>query len=222
MVGHIAKLVEAAAGFAWPVLLAFVIWYFRTQIASLFQLLRQQLASGAAVKWRDFEFKGFNIDSFDSRNGSDYRQVAVEESVLNDRHSTYKKNKNLFLVHRVRPTGQDHSVTGLPTFDVSVYLMSHKNFGHMNDVREVEYYFGRQFGLKQAEFGNKFIVRNGSDNFAVKVNAYGPMLCEARILYHDGSEAIVNRYLDFEGTNYRFQSQVNELDKEKLRRRQEG
>lgn len=220
--GDIAKLVEAASGFAWPILLAFVVWYFRTQIAALFQLLRQQLASGVAVKWRDFEFKGFNIESFDSRSGSEYRQVAAEKSVVDERDRIYKRNKNLFLVHRVRPTGQDHSITGLPTFDVSVYLMPHKNYGYMNDVREVEYYFGRHFGLKQAEFGTKFIVRNGSDNFAVRVNAYGPMLCEAHLLFHDGSKAIVNRYLDFEGTIYSFQSRVNELDEEKIRRRQEG
>ncbi len=222
MVGHIAKLVEAAAGFAWPALLAFVVWCFRTQITVLFQPLRQQLASGAAIKWRDFEFKGFNIESFEVKSGSDYSQIPADQQVLDERHEAYKRSKNLFLVHRVRPTGQDHSVTALPTFDVSVYLLSHKNFGHINDVREVEYYFGQHFGLKQAEFGTKFVVRNGSDNFAIRVTAYGPTLCEARLLFHDGSKAIVSRYLDFEGTIYRFQSSVNPKDEEKIRKRQEG
>lgn len=113
-------------------------------------------------------------------------------------------------------------MTGLPTFDVSVYLVSHKNFGHLNDVREVQYYFGQHFGLKQSEHGTKFIVENGSDGFAVRVNAYGPMLCEARIIFHDNTETTVSRYLDFEGTDYRFRSETNKVDTEKLKLRQEG
>jgi len=122
----------------------------------------------------------------------------------------------------VRATGQSHPITGLPTFDVSVYLISHKNFGHLNDVREVQYYFGQHFGLKQSEYGTKFVVENGSDGFAVRVNAYGPMLCEARIIFHDDSETTVSRYLDFEGTDYRFRSETNKTDAEKIRLRQEA
>lgn len=113
-------------------------------------------------------------------------------------------------------------ITKLPTFDVSVYLLPHKNFGRMNDVRQVEYYFGQHFGLTQSAYGTKFIVENGSDDFAVRVNAYGPMLCEARIVFHDGVETTVSRYLDFEGTSYRFQSTTNVADLEKIKRRWEG
>jgi hypothetical protein len=89
-------------------------------------------------------------------------------------------------------------------------------------VREVQYYFGQHFGLKQSQYGTKFVVENGSDGFAARVNAYGPMLCEARILFHDGSETTVSRYLDFEGTDYRFRSETNKTDQEKLRLRQEA
>lgn len=54
----------------------------------------------------------------------------------------YNVNKNVLLVHRVRPTGRMHPVSNLPTYDVSVYLVPHKNFGRLNDVNKVEYYFG--------------------------------------------------------------------------------
>lgn len=217
-----AKIIEALPGFAWPALMLFGIVYFRSQIRSLFQLARQQLASGAALKWKDFEFKGLDLASFDARDGSGYRQVAVDKLLFDKRHTNYKANKNLFLVHRVRPTGQIHAVTNLPTYDVSVYLVPHKNFGHLNDVREVQYYFGQHFGLRQSEYGTKFVVENGSDGFAVRVNAYGPMLCEARITFHDSSETTVSRYLDFEGTGYRFRSETNKNDAEKIRLRLEG
>lgn len=217
-----AKLIGALSSLAWPGLILFAVLYFRDQIRSLFQLARQQLASGAALRWRNFEFKGLDLASFDSRDGTGYRQEAADSLLFDKRHASYRVNKNLFLVHRVRPTGQAHSVTGLPTYDVSVYLISHKNFGHLNDVREVQYYFGQHFGLKQSEYGTKFIVENGSDGFAVRVNAYGPMLCEARIIFHDNSETTVSRYLDFEGTGYQFRSDTNKADATKLELRKEG
>ena len=202
-----AKLLQAIAGFAWPVLIFFGLWHFRVQIDSAFQLLKQQIASGAAIKWREFEFKGLDITSFDTKDGRDYRQENVDQAVFERRHDNYARNKNLFLVHRVRPAGEAHQVTQLPTFDVSVYLLSHKNFGRLNDVKRVEYYFGQHFGLRQNDFGTKFVVENGTDGFAVRVNAYGPMLCEAHVVFHDGTETTMGRYLDFEGTNYRFRSE---------------
>jgi hypothetical protein len=217
-----AKIVDALSGFAWPGVILFTGIYFRTQIQSLFQLARQQIASGAALKWKDFEFKGLDLASFDARDGAGYRQELADKVLFDKRHASYKANKNLFLVHRVRPTGQVHSVTNLPTYDVSVYIISHKNFGHLNDVREVQYYFGQHFGLRQGEYGTKFVVKNGTDGFAARVNAYGPMLCEARIIFYDGSETTVSRYLDFEGTDYRFRSETNSSDQEKIRLRQEA
>jgi hypothetical protein len=217
-----AKAIEALSGFAWPALILFAGFYFREQIQSLFQLARQQIASGAALKWKDFEFKGLDLASFDAWEGTGYCQEPADKSLFDKRHESYRINKNLFLVHRVRPTGQSHAITGLPTYDVSVYLIPHKNFGHLNDVREVQYYFGQHFGLNQSEYGTKFVVENGSDSFAVRVNAYGPTLCEARIVFHDGSETTVSRYLDFEGTDYRFRSETNRADAEKLKQRQEG
>jgi hypothetical protein len=217
-----AKLLGALSGFAWPAVILFAGFYFRAQIRSVFLLARQQLASGAALKWKDFEFEGLDLASFEVRDGTGYRQETADQFLFDKRHAGYKANKNLSLVHRVRPSGLLHPVTNLPTFDVSVYLISHKNFGHLNDVREVQYYFGQHFGLKQSQYGTKFVAENGSDGFAARVNAYGPMLCEARILFHDGSETTVSRYLDFEGTDYRFRSETNKTDQEKLRLRQEA
>jgi hypothetical protein len=216
-----AKVVAALSGFAWPAAILSIGFYFRSQIQSLFQLARQQLASGAAIKWKDFELKGMEITSFDAKDGRGFRQEPADRVLFDHRHESYRDNKNLFLVHRVRATGQIHAVTSMPTFDVSVYLFPHKNFGYLNKVRAVEYYFGKYFGRKLCDLGTKYVVENGTDGFAVRVNAYGPMLCEARILFHDGTETTVSRYLDFEGTSYRFKSETNAADVENLKRSEE-
>jgi hypothetical protein len=215
------NLLTALSGFAWPALVFAVGLYFRGEIKSLFLQFQRQLASGAALKWKDFEFRAIQIDPLDLRDGSQYVQEPADKNFFDRRHKSYEENKNLFLVHRVRPSGQFHQFNRLPTYDITVYLLSHKNFGHLNDVKEVQYYFGQHFGLKQSEYGTKFIVRNGIDNFAVRTNAYGPMLCEARIVFHDGTNTNVSRYLDFEGTGYRFNSTTNVSDLEKIKSRAE-
>ncbi|WIW45732.1 pYEATS domain-containing protein [Bradyrhizobium sp. 62B] len=211
----------ALAGFAWPAALLVILVYFRRELRSIALQFQRQLASGAALKWKDFEFRAIQIDALDLRNGSEYTQVPADKFLFDKRHKSYRDNKNLFLVHRTRPSGQFHPFNKLPTYDITVYLLSHKNFGHLNDVREVQYYFGQHFGLKQNEYGTKFVVTNGTDNFAVRTNAYGPTLCEARIVFHDGSETSVSRYLDFEGAGYRFSVATNESDAEKIKSRVE-
>ncbi len=217
-----SALLSALAGFAWPALILIVGIYYRREIDALVELLRRQLASGAALKWKDFEFKAIEIESFDTRDGTAYSQENADEEFFKRRHHSYAQNKNLFLVHRVRATGLFHAVNGLPTFDITVFLTSHKHFGHLNDVKEVQYYFGHHFGLRQNQYGTKFIVRNGTDHFAVRTSAYGPTLCEALIVFHDGTEAHVSRYLDFEGTGYKFDPATVQKDIAKTSARLEG
>lgn len=215
------NLLTALSGFAWPALILAVGFYFRSDIKSLFLQFQRQLASGAALKWKDFEFRAIQIDPLDIRDGSEYVQEPADKNFFDRRHKSYQQNKNLFLVHRARPSGQFHPFNKLPTYDVTVYLLSHKNFGHLNDVKEVHYYFGQHFGLKQNEYGTTFIVKNGTDNFAVRTNAYGPTLCEARIVFHDGTNTNISRYLDFEGAGYRFNAATNVSDLEKIKSRAE-
>lgn len=218
---HLSKIVTALSSFAWPGLVGFVLYKFRGEIGDFCRMFRRQIAVGASLKFRDFEFKGFNVSSFDSIDGTGFTQVEADKQVFDNRHRIYNSQRNLFLAHRTMPTGRVHSVTGLPTYDISVYLISHKNIGRLNDVREVQYYFGQHFGLKQFHYGTKYVVTNGNENFAVKINAYGPTLCEARVVFQDGAEVIFNRYLDFEGTDYRFQPQTIQADLEKIQNRQE-
>lgn len=210
------EVLSGLASLAWPGMIIGAGWYFRAEIAGIARDLRTQIAAGAVLKWKDFEFRGPDLSNFDGRLGDSYQRENADKDIYEKRHSSYSTNKNLFLVHRVRPTGRNHAVNGLPTFDISIYLIGHKNFGHINDVEKVEYYFGEHFGKKISQYGTKYIVKNGTDGFAVRINAYGPTLCEARIYFHDGTETTVSRYLDFEGTAYRFKPEVNAQDRQKL------
>lgn len=209
-------LIALISNLIWPATLLFVGWYLRADILGLLKSLRQQLASGASLKYREFEFLGIPIGGADQKDGSGYKREPAEDDLLENRNATYGRQRNHFVVHRVKPTGEVHKKNGLPTYDVLIYLISHKGFGAINDISRVEYYFGYYFGRSESKNGTKYVVSNGNEGFAVKVNAYGPMLCEARIVFHDGSEAITNRYLDFEGTGYKFDPKTLEQDSQKL------
>jgi len=52
----------ALSGFAWPLFLAAVLFFSRKELKSMLLQLQQQLASGAALKWKDFEFRAIRID----------------------------------------------------------------------------------------------------------------------------------------------------------------
>lgn len=217
----LAKLLSSLSEFAWPALLLIAVVQFRRQNSAFFLTFQQQLASGAMLKWKDLEFRGVELNPFSQYTGNEYSLEEADYEIYKTRERNYKVSKNIFLVHRFKPTGRLHKITNLPTYDISIYLVSHKNFGHLNDIAKVEYYFGRHFGISRGQYGAKFVVENGTESFAVRINAYGPTLCEARIIFHDGQTATVSRYLDFEGSGYRFDPRTNEIDKKKLQKQLE-
>jgi hypothetical protein len=207
---------------AWPATVIAVGYYLRDHINGGLVLLRQQIGRGASLKYKDFELLGVPLDSSSNIEGKGYTREPAEDQLLEKRDGIYKAQKNLFVVHRVKPTGEFHSENKLPIYEVLIYLFPHKSFGAINDVKMVEYYFGHYFGKSKSKNGTKYVVKNGSEAFAVKVTAYGPMLCEAKIIFQDGTETLTNRYLDFEGTGYKFAADTVTSDQKMLSTKKRG
>lgn len=198
------EFLELIGNLAWPGLILLGVWYFRTDIRSALDAARRQFSSGANLKWKDFEFTGVKLAEFNRTGLVGYKTELATREMLAARDANYAQHKRLFLVHSVRPTGKLHHRNGLPTFDIMIKLLPHKHYGKLNDVNRVEYYLGHYFGEPKSEFGTRYVVENGSDGFAIKVDAYGPTLCEAVVHFHDGSSVSCSRYLDFEGTSYSY------------------
>jgi hypothetical protein len=200
---------------AWPITLLIIGYFAKDRVFDLLSALRRQILAGATFKFKDIEYKGVDLSDFEKMGNSSFVRESADDEILKRRNEIYAIRKNIFLVHRARESGKVHPVNGLPTYDISIYLIGHKSYGAINDIKEVQYFFGKYFGLNQSSNGTKYIVRNGTDGFAVSLNAYGPTLCEARVVFHDGTEALFDRYLDFEGTGYRFDDAVSRHDEKK-------
>jgi hypothetical protein len=189
---------------AWPVTILVVGWYIKDQVLGILNALKNQLSMGAKLKYGEIEFHGVVLDLSSQKNGNGYSRIGASKLDAEARHQTYASQKNLMLVHKVKPTGETHVEVGLPVYDVAIYLFSHKGRGALNEVRLVEYYFGDYFGKDLGEYGSKYLVQNGSEGFAVRLTAYGPMLCIAKLIFHDGSTVFSQRYLDFEHFGYKY------------------
>jgi hypothetical protein len=207
LVSQIAELFSAISSFAWPVVFAAGLFYFRKEITQIIQSLRRQLNAGATFKLKDFEVKGIVLDAIngDARGNWVYLKENASEEEYRTRDAVYAKNRNLFLVHAAVRTDEFHPDQGFRLFDVSIFLIPHQGyakdssiqqFGRLNEVNEVEYYFGRHWG--SGDYGRRYRVRNGSDGFAVRFRPFGPTLCVATVRFHDGEEIKLQRYIDFQ------------------------
>jgi hypothetical protein len=200
----INEIVVALSNYAWPATFVGLALWFKGPIRELFGVLKQQIQMGATVKYGALELNGIKLDAGPAIDGGVFEIVGADEELFKSRDDIYRKQKNIFLVHRALKTTQFHERNGLPIYDVSIYLICHKNYGALNEIRYVEYYLGKHFRTPLSRYGSKFIVKNSKDGFAVRTTMYGPGLCDARIYFHDGSTAVLNRYMDFEGSGYRF------------------
>jgi hypothetical protein len=206
------ELLGALSGYAWPVAVVGLVVWFRKAILGIFDAVKRHISLGASLKYGDLELRGIRLENFPLISGAEYERIAADKNLLEARDTLYKRQKNVFLVHRSKQTEEIHPGTGLPVYDLSIYLITHKNYGALNDIKRVEYYLGKYFGKSVSEFGTKYIVRNSNNGFGIRTTAYGPTLCEARVVFHDDTETIMNRYLDFEGSGYRFDPNVNAHD----------
>jgi hypothetical protein len=159
---------------------------------------------GASLKYGALELHGIKIDSAQELKSGVFDKSGADKELFESRDAIYRLQKNIFLVHRAIKTSELHERNGLPIYDISIYLVGHKNYGALNDVKYVEYYLGEYFKSPLSKYGAKFVVKNSKDGFAVRTTAYGPVLCQARIYFHDGTSVIANRYIDFEGSGYKF------------------
>jgi hypothetical protein len=201
----ITEIIKALAEFAWPATLIGLVWFFRQSLTAVMNAVKNQISRGASLKYGEIELNGIVLSEFPLVETSFYSVEAADNELLSKRNQNYAESKNIFLVHRVKKTEKIHRDSGLPMFDVSVYLYGHKQYGSLNDVKLVEYYFGKFFKEEDTHlFGSKYIVRNSKNGFAVRTSAYGPSLCEVRVEFHDGKSTFMSRYIDFEGTDYKF------------------
>ena len=199
LASQVAELLTSISGFAWPAIVFLGLYLLRDRLTEIITIAIKRLEQATDIEIGSLKLKGATItqtgEVLKSEN-EDFELISATASDVAGRHDRYKNQRNLMLVHTIKPSDPPEFIEGYRVFDVSVFLHPHRNFGKLNDVRRVTYFFGEKWG--KGKHGSKFVVSSGNDQFAMSAKMYGTFLCVATITFQDGTEVKVDRYLDVE------------------------
>jgi hypothetical protein len=103
------------------------------------------------------------------------------------RHGVEEKSREVYLVHTSRPAKR----SGRQGFDVLIYLTRHRA-DDLSGVEYAEFFLGRYWE-------NKIFKSVNQDDFVgMRTWAWGSVLCTCRVVFQDGYEVMLDRYIDFE------------------------
>jgi hypothetical protein len=187
---------------AWPGSIAFAALIFKERVRKIADTLVERFKTATKVKIAVLELEGQYFAPKESAElpgqakiAGNKRQVFAANKIdLANRLKIYEASKYILLGHKIAPSElRDQK------YDVSVFLVRKTSSRHFtanfDTIERVTYYLGPYFG--QSEFGSKFVVNDPSNGFAMKTSAHGEVLCTAEILFKDGSNANLQRFLDF-------------------------
>lgn len=161
----------------------------RAEIQALLQNVSWRLRTGAAVKLFSMElgqtYVPQTIDASKDETTFEHRIDLANERWL-QREQYYRPNRNVHLVHRLAPSSSPGML-----YDIEIYVVPHKG-ATLASVSRVEYYFGKNWG------NQIFTSHDRSRSFAITTSAFGAFMCTAKLIFTDGEEVMVNRYIDFE------------------------
>jgi len=108
-----------------------------------------------------------------------------------ERERIYGQNRDLFLVHSIKPSRRQNQ-----RYDVFVYLAGVHGVQPSDVVDQAEFFLGRFWG------NQVFSVRNPGvgGTIGLRTSAYGPALCICRVTFKDAARPpiVLHRLLDFE------------------------
>lgn len=135
----------------------------------------------------DKPFTGFSPENLALVPSTSDSETSAKEDGESERVKFYECFQGLFLVHRWRPS----TLPGQKV-DIVISLVQH-NQGPLTEgqVASVDYFLGPKFP------GSPYHKDNYEDNFALRVSAYAPMLCLAKVNLVSGKVITLYRYCDF-------------------------
>jgi hypothetical protein len=111
---------------------------------------------------------------------------AVEQRIQH-RHNIEERCREVYLVHAIRRS----RVSRRQWFDILIYLVRHCS-DDLSEVDYAEFFLGRHWN-------NRIFKVENRDNFVgISIYAYGPVLCTCRVVFSDGYQVMLDRYIDFE------------------------
>jgi hypothetical protein len=175
----------------WFLLGCVVLFYLRADIARFLRSLSQRLNGGSSIKIAALEIgPSSGLVAAAGRFKATGSQLGVRADSDNvrskHRHNIYEECRGAMIVHKIQHSGEDGQI-----YDILIYVIPHRG-SSLAAITSVEYFFGKYWGNKI------FPSEDRARGFPVVTSAYGPFLCSAKLVFNDGTSALVSRYIDFE------------------------
>ncbi|GEP93564.1 hypothetical protein SAMN05660909_05471 [Chitinophaga terrae (ex Kim and Jung 2007)] len=163
---------------------------FRKQFVSLLDSLALRIKSGVQLRIGSVEIGALDIQKADSSHNNSIYEIIVDGERNIVRNKYYEDCRGVMLVHKVF-----RSLEASQYYDLLIYVIPHNN-STLIQVKSVEYFLGPHWN------NQVFKTRDRSKGFAIKTSAFGEFLCTTKIIFTDGQEITINRYIDFEMGGY--------------------
>ncbi len=170
---------------SWIGLIVYSVKKFSTQLQSLFDAIKQRIASGSSFKAGPVEL-GQDLKALEKVKPAIVSEETKVDDWSKERNEIYNNNNGLFLAHVIEPSKQDGQ-----DYDIFIYLVRHKS-ETLADIESAEFFLGSYWGNKV--YNEKEI----NSLIGISTSAYGPFLCTCRVKMKDGKEIRLSRYIDFE------------------------
>lgn len=163
---------------------------FREKILGLVDTIIKRIKAGGRFKAWGLEFdelkKLERANPQPNEPNKIHANFADVEKLNSFRYGYYEKNRNLFLVHVIEPSRHNGQ-----QYDIFIYLFRHKT-ADLSDVKQADFFLGPYWA-------NQIFTRKVSNGkIGLSTSAYGSFLCICKITFTDGTEVILDRYIDFE------------------------
>ena len=191
----------------WSLLVILGFGLFRKQLNNILESVHKRIggsASGGTLK--------ANLGIFSLEIGEDLRHLQyvktsdenatsatnMKEDKLplqwtETRKQRYVHNRDVFLAHVLVP-----SKSSQHEFDIFIFLIRHQGFFKHEDIDSSINIDYAEFFLGQAWGNRTFKIINDGGPVGLSTSAFGTFLVVCRVMFKDGYEVIIDRYIDFE------------------------
>jgi hypothetical protein len=185
----------------WVLLIVFGLGLFRRELNKLLESVYKRI--GGSTGGGSIEA---SVGIFSLKIGEDLRDLKyaqptnatatlpakIEENKLTQpwkktRSEIYSRNRDVFLVHVLEPSKKPEQ-----KFDIFMYLINHKGSNSTVDIDYVMFFLGKGWGNRV------FKVQNEGGPIGLSTSAFGSFLAICHVVFKDGHEVTLDRYIDFE------------------------
>lgn len=190
----------------WTSLIVIGIALFRKELKTILEMIYERVRHGSSMKAGFFEIgedlrelKYVKPDGEKTATTSETSNVETTDELNKYRYDIYTRNRDMFLAHVVSPSKKRGQ-----KYDYFIYLIRHYS-EDLSNIQRAEFFFGPHWR------NEIYTVENDGGLIGVATSAKGSFLCICRVVFTDGYEVLLDRYIDFEMTKVLDESVEREI-----------